>query len=782
MTEKAAGIKAIITMTNWHITETEFSPETLHHKETVFTIGNGYLGTRGAFEEGYPDDWPATLVHGLFDDAPQVYTELANVPNWLPFVLFVNGERFRMDRGTVLSYRRDLNLRTGVLTRTVRWRSPAGHTVDLAIERFASLADPHLLGIRYRATALDFEGTLEFRAGLDGHVDNAGLAHWRLVDQGPVLSLPALSGAEGSKEPALPPRVLVAVSLSKEPALSLSKGAIGQQGVYLRVRTRNSGIELCEACHLAVSGGADATYVHLDCDSAPTVVVRLAVQPGEQVTADKLATLVTSREEDDVRGTALSKLEEAIVRGYDELRAANETAWEREWEACNVTIEGDDEADLALRYSLFQLLIAAPRHDERVSVPAKTLSGFGYRGHVFWDTDIFIVPFFTYTRPKIARNLLLYRYHTLPGARRKAKANGYEGAMFAWESAGSGDETTPRWGYASDGEPVRIWCGDIEHHISADVAYAAHQYWRVTGDDGFMRDHGAEILFDTARFWGSRVEWDGARGRYEINDVIGPDEYHEHVNNNVFTNRMARWNLETALEVLAWLRREFPEKATELETRLHLTQERLAHWADVIGCLYIGHDPETGLMEQFEGFFDLTDADLADYESRHHSMQVQLSIKGLQGFQVLKQPDVLMLLYLLRDRYDAETLRANWDYYTPRTDLTYGSSLGPAIHALLAARLGEPEAAYEHFMHAAWTDLQDVRGNAADGIHAALAGGLWQAVIFGFAGLRLSGEGYTVTPQLPARWKHLSFSFLRKGEKINLVLPRHRSTASMDEH
>jgi len=774
-------------MTNWHVTETEFNPERLHHKETVFTIGNGYLGTRGAFEEGYPDAWPATLVHGVFDDAPQVYTELANVPNWLPFVLFVNGERFRMDRGTVISYQRDLNLRTGVLTRTVRWRSPAGHTVDLAIERFTSLADPHLLGIRYRVTALDLEDEveLEFRAGLDGHVDNAGLIHWRLVDQGPALP------------PRVPPRVLVAGLV----AVSLSKGAVGQQGVYLHVRTIGSGIELCEACYLtlraerlaervsaeldkvsrrspqgeAISGGEGIIYAYRDCECAPGVVAHLPLRPGEQVVADKLVALVTSREEDDVRGAALSRLEEAVVRGYDDLLAANTAAWEPEWEACNVTIEGDDEADLALRYNLFQLLIAAPRHDEQVSIPAKTLSGFGYRGHVFWDTDIFITPFFTYTRPEIARNLLLYRHHTLPGARRKAKENGYEGAMFAWESAGSGDETTPRWGYTPDGGLVRIWCGDLEHHISADVAYAVQQYWRVTGDDGFMRDYGAEILLDTARFWGSRVEWNDARGCYEINDVIGPDEYHEHVNNNVFTNRMARWNLETALEALAWLRREFPGKAAELKARLHLTQERLAHWADVIGCLYVAHDPETGLMEQFEGFFDLTDVDLADYEPRCHSMQVQLGLKGLQSYQVLKQPDVLMLLYLLRDRYDEETLQVNWDYYTPCTDLTYGSSLGPAIQALLAARLGEPEAAYEYFLHTAWTDLRDVRGNATDGIHAATAGGLWQAVVFGFAGLRLSGEGYTTAPQLPAHWKRLSFSFLHRGERIDLVLSHHGS-------
>ncbi|MEE8392120.1 MAG: beta-phosphoglucomutase, partial [Anaerolineae bacterium] len=501
---------------NWHIVETECDPKTLHHKETVFTIGNGYLGTRGAFEERYPGDWPATLVHGVFDDTPLVHTELANAPNWLSFVLLVNGERFRMDRGTLLSYRRDLDLRTGVLTRTVRWRSPAGRTVDLAIERFASLADQHLLGIRYRVTALDFEGTLELCAGLDGHMLNAELFHWQAVDQGPVL---------------------------RRTFRPKSKGTAGPQGVYLHVRTRNSGIELCEACHLAVSGGTDATYTHLDCDSAPTIAAHLTVQPGEQITADKLIALVTSRETTDVRQAVLSKLEEAVSHGYDDLRAANDAAWETEWETCNVTIEGDDKADLALRYSLFQLLIAAPRHDDRVSIPAKTLSGFGYRGHVFWDTEIFIVPFFTYTRPEIARNLLMYRYHTLPGARRKARESGYEGAMFAWESAGSGDETTPRWVPSPDGELTRIWCGDIEHHISADVAHAIVQYWRVTGDDDFMRDYGAEIVLDTARFWGSRAEWNAARDRYEINDVIGPDEYHDHVNNNVFTNCMARWNL-----------------------------------------------------------------------------------------------------------------------------------------------------------------------------------------------------------------------------------------------
>jgi kojibiose phosphorylase len=713
---------------NWHITETTFDPARLHHKETVFTIGNGYLGTRGTFEEGYPGDRPATLVHGLFDAHPMVYTELVNLPNWLPFDLLIEGERFRMDRGEILAYRRDLNLRTGVLTRQVRWRSPAGRTVDIYIERFTSLAEHRLAAIRYRVTPLDFEGEIELRAGLDGYAFNPELYHWEPIDQ----------------------------------------GAVDAQTVFLRMRTRQSRVEVCQACYLTISGEGEPPYTYRDCENRPAIAARVRARPGETVQADKLVALATSLETDDVQSTALSVLKKAIASGYDRLRVESDNVWEREWAACNVTIEGDDEADLALRYSLFQLLIAAPRHTDRASIPAKTLSGFGYRGHVFWDTDIFVLPFFTYTRPELARNLLMYRYHTLDGARRKAGASGFEGAMYAWESADTGDETTPRWVPGPDGELVRIWCGDIEQHISADVAYAVMQYWQITGDDGFMRDYGAEIVLDTARFWSSRVEWNEERGRYEIRDVIGPDEYHEHVDNNAFTNRMARWNLEAALEVLPWLRRADPKKAAELTARLGLTEDRLTHWTDVIRHIHIPYDPETGLIEQFDGYFDLEDINLSDYEPRSTSMQVILGIDGIQRTQVIKQPDVLMLFHLLADEYDRKTLEANWAYYTPRTDLSHGSSLGPAIQALLAARLGRPEEAYEHFMHAARTDLADVRGNAADGIHAAAAGGLWQAIVFGFAGLRIHGDTYTLDPHLPPHWKRLAFTVRLRGREVHV--------------
>jgi trehalose/maltose hydrolase-like predicted phosphorylase len=716
----------------WFIRETEFDPERLHHQETVFTIGNGYLGTRGAFEESYPGARPATLIHGIFDDVPIVHTELANAPDWLPFVLLVNGERFGMDRGEVLDYERTLDMRHGVLTRQVRWRSPAGHTVDIHIERFASLADPHVLAIRYQVTPLDFDGRIEFRAGINGQVDNNGYVHWDWVDQGDEYGL-----------------------------------------VWLRSRTRRSSIELGQAAILVVSGSADVTEWVMDCQNCPTMVAVCQARQGRTITAEKLVTIYSSRETKDVCQAAVDKLDALVDNhlGYEQALAAHKAAWAEVWAASDVIIEGDDTAQKAVRYNLFQLLIAAPRHDDRVSIPGRTLSGFGYRGHVFWDTDVFMLPFFTFTQPQLARNLLLYRYHTLPAARRKAGANGYEGAQVAWESAATGDETTPRWVPGPAGELVRIWTGDIQLHIGADVAYAVWQYWQVTGGDEFMRDYGAEIILDTAVFWGSRAEYNAEQDRYEINDVIGPDENHVHVNNNVFTNRMVQWHLETALETLAWLRHEHPEKAAELEDRLGLSPERLAHWADIIGCLRILHDPETGLIEQFEGFFELEDIDWRALEPRRRSIQSLLGIERTNQVQALKQADVLMLLYLLGDQYNLETKQVNWDYYAPRTDHTYGSSLSPAIHAILACELGMSEVAYEHFMRAALVDLEDVRGNASEGIHGASAGGVWQALVFGFAGLRLTAEGYTLNPRLPASWRRLTFSFQHHGLEVHVDLP-----------
>jgi trehalose/maltose hydrolase-like predicted phosphorylase len=723
--------------TDWTLIEPEFDPAKLRARETVFTIGNGYLGTRGSFEEGYPHALPATLVHGVYDDAPEVYTELANCPDWLSLTIVVNGERFRLDTGEILHYERRLDLQHGILSRSIRWRSPIGNTVDLKFDRFASLAEREVLGLRCQITPIDFDGTIEIQSSINAYPDNQGFDHWEQIDRGKV-----------------------------------------EHGVWLQLRTRSSQIELGMAAKMTAIGNDALSQITNPLDY-PTLMTTFLVTAGQTVGVEKVVTLFTSQDAEQPVRAAQAKL--ASLSSYEILLAVHRQAWHQVWQNSDVEIEGDIQAQLAVRYNLFQLLISACPHitgdctnNSRVSVPAKTLSGLGYRGHVFWDTEIFILPFFTLTQPDIARSLLTYRYHTLDGARRKAANSGYQGAMFAWESAATGDEMTPRWSVLDDPytEAVRIWSRDREIHISSDIAYAVWQYWQVTGDDLWMRDYGAEIILDTARFWMSRVDWNAKHERYEICGVIGADEYHEQVDNNAYTNRLAQWHLEKAIAVYAWLQQHFPEQTIELDRSLHPTPARKLRLEATTTQMYIPKDDKTGLIEQFEGFFQLKDINLNDYEPRTRSIQAVLGMDKTNQTQVLKQPDVLMLLYLLRDTPECspEILQKNWDYYAPRTDSTYGSSLCPAIHAILASRLDNSVDAYQDFIQSALVDLNDSRGNTAEGIHAASAGGVWQAVVFGFAGVQLTENGPVATPHLPPTWTRLKFKLNWHGTWHNFDL------------
>ena len=737
--------------TDWTLSETNFDPEQLHIRETVFTIGNGHLGTRGSFEEGYPEALSATLIHGVYDDVPVIYTELANCPDWLSLMISVDGERFRLDRGEILHYERQLDLHYGLLSRSVRWQSPTGKTLDLKFERFASLDDQHVLGLRCQITPIDFSGTIEVQSSLNGYPENQGFNHWEQLDQG-----------------------------------ELEQGI--EQGIWLQVRTRTSHIELVMAAKIAVIG-TEASFQVASPPGYHTLTTTFMAAAGQTISVEKVVTVFTSQETERPVQAAQDKL--AALSSYALLIEAHQQAWNAVWQHSDIVIEGDRTAQLAVRYNLFQLLISASSHNDRVSIPAKTLSGFGYRGHIFWDTEIFILPFFTFTQPAIARSLLTYRYHTLEGARRKARHSGYQGAMFAWESAANGDEVTPMSSIPTDpyAEAVRIWCRDREIHLSADIAYAVWHYWQATGDDHWLRDYGAEIILDTALFWMSRLEWHAKQERYELCGVIGADEYHEKVNNNAFTNRMVQWHLEKAVAVYEWLQQRFPDRSVELIQKLQLTSENLLLWQTMIAKLYIPHDDKTGLIEQFEGFFQLQDIDLSKYEPRDRSMQAVLGIDGTNQRQVLKQPDVLMLLYLMRDTQAlpdyCNVLQKNWDYYAPRTDSTYGSSLTPAIHASLAANLGDTADACKQFMQAALTDLDDNRGNTTDGIHAASAGGVWQAVVFGFGGIQLKDSAPVATPHLPPTWTRLKFKLNWRGtwHSFDLVpSPAHKSDHEPDAH
>jgi trehalose/maltose hydrolase-like predicted phosphorylase len=447
--------------------------------------------------------------------------------------------------------------------------------------------------------------------------------------------------------------------------------------------------------------------------------------------------------EDDEATAKLAVLEEA---GFERIFSAHRRAWAKRWNEADVVVEGAPELQRAVRFALFHLMASVADAGE-AAVGARGLSGHGYRGHVFWDSDVFVLPFLAATHPEAARAMLEYRVARLPAALAAATKLGRRGARFAWESARDGADVTPPSVRGAMGQPIRIRTGELEEHIVADVAWAASSYINWTGDERFASGAGRELLIETARYWASRTRVDAA-GRAHIYGVIGPDEYHEPVDDNAFTNVMARWNLRRAAE-------------------LDGDADERSRWLELADALVDGFDPVSGLYEQFAGFFRLEPLIIADVAPRRPiAADLLLGAPRVRAAQVLKQADVLMLHHLVPDEVVPESLAANLSFYEPRT--AHGSSLSPAIHAALLARAGRLPEALQALDVASRIDLDDLTGSTASGLHLATMGGLWQALAFGFAGVRPEGRVLVVEPALPAQWDSLELRLRFRGRPLIL--------------
>lgn len=701
----------------WSMVENGFVPTREHEIESLFAIGNGFVGSRGSLAEGSALSAPATFIAGVFDNEPGSGRALARAPDWAHLAAAIDGARLRLDSGEPLEHRRVLDMRQGILWRQWRQRDEAGRVTRVEGMRLASLADRHLLLQSVTFTPENYSGLVT--------LESATLSR--------SVSMLTTTGAAVE---------LVAASRIEDPEGSWTPPSPGEH---------------------------EGTIDHWT----------LEVDLGRTYRLDRLARVQTSREADRLAvTTARERLQNVYEQGIELAVGAHRAAWRARWEASDIVIDGDPDAQRALRFALYHLISAVNPEDERVSIGARALTGATYKGHVFWDTEIFMLPFFTLTYPEAARALLMYRYHTLPAARARAAHFGHQGALYAWESADTGEDVTPSFVVAPTGEVIRIRVGEEEQHISADVAYGVWSYWQATSDERFLLEAGAEILLETARFWAGRARRE-EDGQYHVRRVIGPDEYHESVDDNAYTNGMAQWNLEAGAEAAALLAERWPDRWRELSGRLHIGAEEPREWLRVARGLYLGLDPRTGLIEQFQGYFGLEDIDLAAYEARTAPMDVLLGRERIQRSKVIKQPDVVMLLYLLWDRFPADVREANFRYYEPRT--SHGSSLSPPIHAAMAARLGEVELAMRYFRLTAAIDLANRMGNAAGGVHAAALGGLWQAVVFGFAGLTWSAEGPRLHARLPEAWRGLRFNLLWRGRGFPADLRRGAAAAPVEE-
>lgn len=720
----------------WRLVEEGFDLAREHEVESLFTISNGYLGVRGSLAEGSAFSAPAAFIAGIFGRRPEpgAVPERVAAPDAMRLRITVEGEELRLDHGHALEHRRVLDLRRGILWREWRHQTPAGRITRIRELRLASLVDRRLLLQAVELIPENHGGRIEVEARIEPPAPAPPLAS-PLPELSPIRPAP-----DDAPDPA-PPRLALRAE---------GTGAAVAFAVRGELRT------------------ADAPDLAPEIETLPGRVSErwaFTARLGARYRLTRVVAVRTSRDTDAPADEAAAHVARTAPANAGRIVRAHVDAWRERWRAADVEVDGDEAAQHALRFACHHLIGAANPEDEGVSIGARLLTGGVYKGHVFWDVEIYMLPFYVHTHPPSAHALLMYRYHTLPAAREKAKALGWRGALYAWESADTGEEATPPAVLAPDGVVVPIRNGEQEDHVSSAVAYAVWWYWRATGDVGFFLDAGAEILLETARFWASRGEW-GEDGRYHIRHVIGPDEYHEDVDDSAYTNVMAQWNLERGVEAVRLLRERWPARWRELERRLGVEPEELRAWRDIAAAMYTGFDPRTGLFEQFRGYHALEEVDPAEYASGAGPADILLGRERTRRSKVIKQADVVLLLYLLWDRFRPEVREANFRYYEPRC--AHGSSLSPSIHALVAARLGDMPLARRYFRQAAEIDLANNMGNAAGGVHAAALGGLWQAAVFGFAGLRCTRAGPTLDPRLPPGWRALRFPIQWRGRSYRL--------------
>lgn len=728
----------------WIVMEDRFDNQALGKCEAIMCLGNGYIGLRSATEEKYLKEKRDYFVAGTFNkfDEEEV-TELPNAADILAMEFYIDGEYFTLDQGTIHAYNRQLNLKTGELSRHVVWTSPNGIKLQFDFRRVVSLKELHVTAARVEVTPLNADIHLKVVSGIDGRMSNTGSQHF----------------SDGNKR------------------------LYEQTYMQFVQTTTQSGIDFVHNTVLdfEMDGAVPAVDSRIVMERRKIFKeYTIPVAKGHILVIEKISNVYTSRDR-ELEGTPVEKIQEISLEalkasrqeGYARIAAASAAEWDRKvWNRTPIEIDCEDPYDqLAIRFAQYHLEIMVPDHDNRMNIGAKGFSGEGYKGHTFWDSDIFVLPYFTFTSPEVAKKLVEYRYLSLPGAHKKAASNHYEGAQFPWESAWLDDgEVTPVWGAADivTGLPIKIWSGFIEQHITADVAYGLWQYYMVTGDEQFMKDCGYELLMDTAKFWATRLEYSEEDQLYHINDVVGPDEYKEHVDDNAFTNYMAYWNIGKAIEYYQLLKEKEPELFAKLSEKMEL-ERFYGEWLDKKDRIYLpAPRPEDLVMGQDRTYLSLKQVDLTKYKNQTNigTIYHDYNQEQICQMQVSKQADIMMLFFLMENMFSLDVKRANWKYYEART--LHDSSLSLSTHCVLASDMGEEDLAYTLFNRATRIDLGPNMKTSDDGIHSASIGGIWQCVVYGFGGVRMLNGELRIEPKLPKTWHRLKFDIIWHGQRLEV--------------
>ncbi|MBS1233761.1 MAG: Nigerose phosphorylase [Bacteroidetes bacterium] len=721
----------------WTIRSDKFvnEKESIMRNGNVYQVANGYMGYRGTLDEFGADELVGITLSGIFDRVGDAWREPVNAPNGGFTQVTLDGYEISALTTPVKKHSQWLSIENAVFSRETEYESQ-GKTLTIQSTRFLSTDTPNLGIIKFSFTC-DKNARIKIRTGIDFNI-------WDL--NGPHL---------------------INVKAEKE-----------KDTLVLHAVTNENAKNIAVAEIIDLSFGKETHEIK---ERKNLRVIELDAEPGKTYTFNKYFAVFTDNDPVtvSVMDSAINCVKRAKDRGYEACLKEHNAQWATKWETCDVKIDGDDEAQLALRYSIFQLLIVAPVRGTGNSIPARALSGQVYKGAIFWDTEMFMFPFFLYTYPEKAVELMRYRIKTLDGARRKAQTEGagFRGAFYAWESQETGDDACTYFniGDPHTGRNLRTHFRDKQVHISGDVAIAMWEYFKITGDDLLLLEGGAEVILECARFYYSYAYFKKDKNRYEILDVIGPDEYHERVNNNAFTNMVVKATFEIAMAVIGYLKHNHPAELDALIMKIDIAEE-LPCFAEAAELLYIPQpDKETGVIEQFDAYFKLKEATIEELKAQKiHPDEYMGAGQGLAvPTKIIKQADVVTMLNVFRDRYSTEIKKANWEYYEPRTE--HGSSLSACGYAMVAAEFGNLDFAYRYFMKTASIDVEAkykvyVGTIFMGGSHPAANGGAWMTAIFGFGGVKADENKVTIQPRLYKKWNALQFTLFYKGDRFTIKI------------
>lgn len=745
----------------WRLVETRFDASDLGTTESLFTVGNGYLGLRGNYSESRDAHLDGTFINGFHETWPISHAEeaygfarigqtIVNVPDPKVIRLYVDDEPLQVSVADLIEYERALDFRTGVLSRELVWRTPGGKRVRIRSTRMVPLEQRHLAVLTFEVTLLDQRASLSISSQLINRQDIEPEAPSELLDP---------AGADPRKAEAFERRVLV-------PRIHGADAATGR--IKLGYRTAESGMTLgVVADHTLETAASYSTEVHSEDDMAK-VIYRVAAEPGLPVRLTKLVSFHTAQKVppreliDRCERTLDRTHEEGVDRQYDA-----QAAWLADfWARADVEVPGQPALQQAIRWNLFSILQASARAEGQ-GIAAKGVSGSGYGGHYFWDTEIYVMPFLTYTMPWAARNALRFRYTLLDSARHRARELSQKGALYPWRTI-NGHEASAY--YAA---------GTAQYHIDADIAYALSQYVGATGDEEFLAREAVDIFVETARLWADIGFWRddhaglGGERTFHIHGVTGPDEYTTVVNDNLYTNVLARFNLRRAARAVWELQRDDQAAYEALVRRTGLTEEEPDEWAECAQGMSIPYDEFLGIHPQDRHFLEREMWDLENTPLDKRPLLLSYHPLVIYRFQVLKQADVVLALFLQGEEFTPEQKKADFDYYDPIT--TGDSTLSAVVQSIVAAEVGYQDLALRYFISALFVDLADRHNNTADGVHVASTGGVWSALVAGFGGFRDTGSGsgdqqWQVDPRLPDEWTSLTYRVTLLGTRVRVTV------------